>query len=273
MNAVATAAEPPVAPPSPRPAFFDFDGQAWTPRRPSRSPWDRKATNGLSVAGLLMHVAEQVEAPAPMLPAHTVIDILRPVPFGPTLTRAEVTREGRKMQMVESYLLAGDEPVARARVLRVREAESPAVRSPTAHPFVEAPGGPSFFGGSNSLGDLIETRLITYRGKDAPEGVLWARFLADLAPGVPATPVVQAAMLSDVGSGLGGVVNPYKWNFANMDISLHLVRRPVGEWILVTAGGMLQNIGVGLTNMTLADTTSQFGRAHQTLFIEPGGIA
>ena len=82
---------------------------------------------------------------------------------------------------------------------------------------------------------------------------------------------VHAAMISDFGNGLARAVAAGEWSFANVDISLHLVRRPVGEWLLVDADVMLQGLGVGLTNMTLSDRTGAFGRAHQTLLIAPMG--
>ena len=253
----------------PRPSFFEFDGQAWTPNRVSRSPWNRNATNGMAVAGLLMHLAEQVEAPVPMLPAHVTIDILRPVPFAPTLTRAEVTRDGKKMQMVESHLLAAGEVVARARVLRVREATSPSIAAPNPYPPPEDCADKAFFRDGHRMAQLVDTRQIADAKVGDPKGVVWSRFTSELAPGVPIDGVVQAAIIADYGNGLSRLTNPREWSFANMDISLHLVRRPVGEWMLVEAGGLLQGCGVGLSNMMLADREGQFGRAHQSLFITP----
>lgn len=258
----------PNAPP-PFPCFFAFDGEAWTPEGPSRSPWNPAAINGMSLAGLLMHLAAQVEAPGPMLPAHVTVDILRPVPFAPTLTRTAITREGKKMQMVESYLLAAGEVVARARVLRVREAPSPRVVVDMPYPSPEDVGLTPFFPPTQALGRLIETRLIAGGTVGAPRGAIWARFNSELAPGIPIVGLVQAAMLSDFGNGLSRITDAREWSFANLDISMHLVRRPVGEWMLVEADGLLDGLGVGLSNMMLADQLGQLGRAHQTLFIAP----
>lgn len=249
-----------------RPAFFDFDGERFTPRKPSRSPWNRDATNGVAVAGLLMHLAETVESPAPMVPAHVTIDILRPVPYRALPSRAIVTRPGKKIQMVESYLLDGDEPVARARVLRVREAPSPMLEAPLHLPPPEAASDQPFMHEASPMAALIETRLVGPRGLGF--GATWARFRSDLAPGIPIDGVVAAAMVSDFGNGLARVVDRREWSFANVDISLHMVRRPVGEWLLIDGDGQLQGLGVGLSNMRLADRAGTFGRAHQTMFID-----
>lgn len=252
-----------------RPCFFDLDDNGlFVPTRASRSPWRRGAVNGVAVAGLLMHLAETVESPVPMLPAHVTIDILRPVPNAPIPTKAVVTRPGKKLQMVESYLLADGEPVARARVLRVREMASPSLDAPLALPPPEdAPGEPFMHEGS-PMAALIETRLISGGRHGLGSGATWARFRSDLAPGVPVSGVVAAAMVSDFGNGLARVVDRHAWSFANVDISLHMVRRPVGEWLLIEGDGQLQGLGVGLSNMRLSDRGGAFGRAHQTLFID-----
>jgi hypothetical protein len=252
-----------------RPVFFERDGAAFVPQEVARSPWNPGATVGIAVAGLLMHAAEQVDYPAPMIPAHVTFDILRPVPFAPTQIQSAVTRDGRKMQMVESHLLAGDTPVARARVLRVREAESPSIDEPMPYPSPEDSPTRQFLPEGIQLAELIETRQVSGEPDQRGPGVVWTRLRADLVPGVATSPLVHAAMLSDFGNGVSMAADVRRWSFANLDISLHMVRRPVGEWLLVEADAMLQGLGVALSNMTLADRTGPFGKAHQTLFIEP----
>lgn len=252
-----------------RPVFFERDGAAYIPQEVARSPWNPRATNGVAVAGLLMHAAEDVDYPAPMLPAHVTFDILRPVPFAPTLIRSEVTREGRKMQMVECHLMAGDVPVARARVLRVREAESPSNAQPMFYPQPEDSPTRSFLPADYIMSDLIETRQVAGEPDQCGPGTVWTRLRADLTSGQPTSALVHAAMLADFGNGVSQVVDPREWSFANVDISLHMVRRPVGEWLLIEADAMVQGVGVALTNMVLADRTGAFGRAHQTLFVDP----
>ena len=254
-----------------RPAFFVRDGAVYLPQEPARSPWNAAATNGVAVAGLLMLASEQLPAPEPMIPAHVVIDILRPVPFGPTLPHTAVTRDGKKMQMVETHLMDGDTPVARARVLRVRETDSPHIEAPMTFPSPEdAPRRP-FLEPPVRIAKLIETRLVAGETNETGPATAWTRLRADVVAGLPISPVVHAAMISDFGNGLCRPVDPRQWTFANVDIALHMVRRPVGEWLLVDADAMLQGCSVGLTNMILADRAGPFGRAHQTVFIAPRG--
>jgi hypothetical protein len=48
------------------------------------------------------------------------------------------------------------------------------------------------------------------------------------------------------------------WRFINPDLSVHLARLPVGEWICLDAQTVVGNDGDGV-----------FGRAVQSLLIEP----
>ncbi len=249
-----------------RPAFFTAQGDLYTPSEACRSPWNPAHQNGVAIAGLLTHVAEAVETPAPMLSAHFTIDILRPTPFGPIEGRAAVVRPGKKMQMLESLLIADGEVVARARVLRVREAASPSVPAPMTYPALEALPPRPFAPAAKVFGDLVESRIVAGADQAGP-GTIWMRFNADIVEGAPATGLVHAAMLSDFGNGISNVMPRGRWSFANLDISLHLARRPRGEWLLIDSQTMVQGQGVGLVNSILADRDGPFGQAHQCLFI------
>lgn len=256
---------------TPRGAFFDVDGRRLIPRPVCRSPWNPGHQNGLVIAGLLMHLAETVEAPVPMLTAHVVIDLLRAVPFKALEGRAEAVRTGRKLQMVESFLLDDGTPVARARALRVREAATPVDPQPMRYPQAETLAKRPFPGLQSQFGELIESRVISgLDGKLGP-GVVWARFMTEVVAGTRASPIVRAAMMSDFGNGASNVLDPRRWAIPNVDNSMHLARRPVGEWLMIDASTMSLGQGVGLTDGLLVDREGPFGRVHQTLFVAPVG--
>jgi hypothetical protein len=251
-----------------RPTFYDFDGETWTPTKRCRSPWRPNAVNGMALAGVMAHAAEAAPAPGPMLPVRINIDILRPVPFAPFTTQVEMIRPGKKMQVFDVLLVSGGETYVRARVVRARETEGLAAAAPIAYPLPEAVvDAPRHFAPKDPMGELIETRMVAQATAYPSTGALWTRF-ADLAPGIASTGVVHTAMVSDFGGGVSRVADITKYTFANLDISIHLARRPVGEWQLVECTSLVQGAGVGLSNMVLADRLGQFGRAHQTLFIE-----
>lgn len=222
----------------------------------------------MALAGLLTHLGEGVEAPGPMVSAHLNIDILRPTPFEPVRAVTRVVRPGRRMQIVEVDLIARGQVTARARILRLRQAPSPHVAEAMPYPPPEETPPNLLRDGRSRIGALTETRGVPgdFGGPDS--AVIWARFHADIVPGAPAAGIVQAAMLADFGNGLSCCVDRDHWTYANVDITVHMVRAPLGDWMLIAAETVTQGLGVGLVNSVLADRNGPFARAHQTLFID-----
>jgi hypothetical protein len=52
-------------------------------------------------------------------------------------------------------------------------------------------------------------------------------------------------------------------------VSINLTRPPVGEWILLDAETWLERDGGGIAFARMGDRTGYFGRAVQSLVIEP----
>lgn len=253
-----------------RPTFYLLDGDGFTPTEAARSPWNPGHQNGVAIAGLLTHSAEQVEAPVPMLGARLDIDILRPTPFARTRVEATVVRAGRNMQIVESVLRSdGGEITARARLLRIRTAESPNFPELLPFPAPEKSPDRAWVKPQMAISEMVETRTLFGDFDETGNAAIWARFRADVAPGAPATGLVQVAMLADFGNGLSSPVLRSEWSYANVDITVHMVREPVDSWILLTSETLMQGAGVGLVNTVLGDRNGAFGRAHQTLFVAP----
>jgi hypothetical protein len=57
-------------------------------------------------------------------------------------------------------------------------------------------------------------------------------------------------------TGIGG--------FVDSDLSIHLLRRPVGEWICLEARTYVGPEGSGVAESALDDTTGLIGRAAQS---------
>lgn len=252
-----------------RPYFYDCDGDLFVPTDLARSPWQSGTQNGVGMGGLLAHLVETVPAPTPMTVARLTIDILSAAPFAPTVGRARVLREGKRIQMVESELVADDgRVVARASALRVRSAETPVIPEDNPYPAPEEVT-PSDFMGDRAFGGTMQTRLVRGGLRTPGPGTLWVNFGHDHVAGVALSPLIRATSLSDFGGGLGSVLDADKWTYANLDITTYFVREPVGEWILVDAATVSAGQGVGRSDMVLADREGPFARAHQTLFIAP----
>ncbi|MET0371631.1 MAG: thioesterase family protein [Sphingobium sp.] len=250
------------------PCFYTRSGDAFLPTRLAASPWERGKQNGVGLGGLSTFLIETIPTPTDMTTARLTIDILAAAPMEETFGRTRVLREGKRIQMVEAELVVGDRAVARATALRVRREESPLI--PEANPYPAPDSVPdSDFMGQQAFGGTLDTRLVSGALREPGPGVLWVRFGHDHVIDEPLSPLLRAAILGDFGGGLGSVLDVNAWSYANLDITLHFTRQPVGEWLLIDAATASAGNGVGRSDMILADTSGPFARAHQTLFVAP----
>jgi hypothetical protein len=123
------------------------------------------------------------------------------------------------------------------------------------------------------LNAVLETRLQEGGLEQLGPGVVWARFDGDIVAGTPISPFVQFAMASDFGSGVSANIPWREWTFANVDISLHLLRKPRGPWARVQARTRSAGNGIAIVDTLLADLEGPVGHAHQTLFVTKSGRA
>jgi len=57
------------------------------------------------------------------------------------------------------------------------------------------------------------------------------------------------------------------WQFVPPELTLHIIRPPIGAWIFLDAVTDLQSEGLGLTTARLFDQRGQVARSAQSLFI------
>ena len=175
-------------------------------------------------------------------------------------------RDGRQMQMVQVELIAAGRAVARAQALRVREADTPRGETPVGYP------GPDAFAPNpqQTLGVLrhVDHRVLAGRDRQAGPGALWVKFGYEVIGGTALSPLARAALASDYVAGRGNMLgaDPYSW--PNLDISLFLMREPVGEWVLIEASTESDGNGTAISSGRLADAQGTFARSHQVIFVE-----
>ncbi|MBW8826855.1 MAG: thioesterase family protein [Acidobacteria bacterium] len=259
--------------------LFERDGPRFVPTGLTRGPWDPNAMNGGAVAALVARAAELHEDEgAPILDHHLLarltIDLVRPAPLAPLTVRATTLRPGRKIQLVEVLVEADDQVVTRASALRM---PAPYLElEPTHEP---SPAGPEHVPGHGRRGALdptleyfhvdgVELRAAEV-GERPPTGdrVVWIRLAHPVVEGEAPSPAVRAAAAADFGSGMSSG-HPPNYRSINTDISVHLFREPVGDWICYQAKSR-SGTGVALAGGGLYDQTTRFGRASQTVLVEP----
>ena len=100
-------------------------------------------------------------------------------------------------------------------------------------------------------------------------GKVWMRLRHPLLPDEQTTPLVRAVATADFGNGVSAELPFEDYLFINADLTIHLWRGPLGEWIGLDAQTLLQGGGAGVAESVLHDEHGAIGRAFQTLVVQP----
>jgi hypothetical protein len=88
-----------------------------------------------------------------------------------------------------------------------------------------------------------------------------------LVAGEPVSPLARVLVAADSGNGVSAALDYRRHLFINTELSVHLVREPAGEWVLLDAITYVGPHGVGLSESVLYDETGRLGSAAQTLLV------
>jgi hypothetical protein len=267
-------------------ALFHPDGDRWLPTDYARGPWSPDALHGGPVAALVARAVEACPSPEPMHVARLTVELLRPVPVTPLTVTANLTRPGRRVQLVDVRLSSGDQDLAFARALRIRrlaegsEATGGLAAVTAAGPVPgrdpDAPPGPA---DGQHLPEPVqgytafhtkgaELRFVAGEfGRRGPATV-WARLAVPVVPGEDPSPLQRVAGAADFGNGVSSLFDFQTHLFINPDLSVFVDRPAVGEWICLEARTTLGTPGVGLAQSVLWDIHGPLGRSLQNLLVE-----
>ncbi|SFK41679.1 thioesterase family protein [Geodermatophilus ruber] len=237
-------------------------------------PWDPAFQHAGPPAALL---AREVER-AGRIPAGQTVrlayDILGPVPVGPVRVTARLLRPGQRIELVEAELTAdgADRPLMRLTAWRMRVREAAGTPEPAPalpDPQRSRPETADFFTTDVAYHRALEWRF-AHGSFNAPgPAAAWTRPLCALVDGEPMTPLQHLLVMTDAASGVSAVLDWTRATFANVDLSVALVRPPAGEWLGLDAATTLGPSGAGQCFADLYDAAGRIGRSTQSLFVEP----
>lgn len=256
-------------------ALFERQGQVLVPSEHVIGPWDRSAMHGGPPSALL---AAAVQALAPdMQVARLTYEFLGPVPVGAVSVSAQIIKPGRRFQLAEGTLSSGGREVLLVRavllrrdVLALPEAARWTDPLPAGPPersrLVDFPVGGSGESGFHRTG--IDLRFA--EGSYAPGPTrAWFRLDRDLVAGEPVPAVCRVVCAADFGNGVGSVLDWNAWTFVNCDLTVTLLRDPIGVDVLLDSDTEVDPAGIGWAASRLFDRTGPIGFSQQTLFVTP----
>lgn len=257
-------------------ALFERDGTRYIPTALARGPWSPNALHGGAPSALFATVCELHDPGPAAFVARLTVELLRPVPLAPLEMRVRTIRPGRKVQWIEAMLCdeAGHE-VARATALRIRSGDVDT--SGAVHPQIDAPPGPDavenqkfpFGEGAVGFWNVHDVRLVVGTWLEPGPGVAWFRLKCPVVAGEPISPIARVAAAADFGSGVSNPVRLTNANAINPELTVHVHRHPVGDWVCLDAGAWAQPHGVGMADTRLFDERGVIGRGVQSLLVEP----
>ncbi len=135
-----------------------------------------------------------------------------------------------------------------------------------APPEASTPAQFPFADGQPGYAELVEIREARGKNFQGPCAV-WFRLNHPLVQGEPVSPYQRVAVAADSGNGISAVLDYRCDVFVNFDLTINLLRRPVGEWICLDAQTFLGENGSGLAESSLFDARGLIGRATQSLMV------
>lgn len=253
--------------------FYVSDGPTLFESTPSTAgPWGPDSQHGGPPAALLTRAVESLDrAGVDRVVGRFTMELLGAVPVGPLRVEASVVRPGRSVEMCEAtaYDVQRDRPCARATAWLfpagsdgpVQEDEPPA-HGPDDGVHKDPPA--SWSGGYL---DAVEWRWIDGAVTEPGPGLVWMRPSVDLVEGEPMSPVQRLMTCVDSASGVSAALDPAHWAFLNTELTVHVLRPPVGEWLCLAAETTLGSGNVGIATSTVYDERGLVARSAQALLV------
>jgi len=270
-------------------AFFVADGSRYVPTELTRGPWDPGSQHAGPPAALIGREIARLDGGAERELGRVTYEILRPVPIAPLAVEAKVIRPGRAVELAQATLSDEEGEVMRARAWRLRRGN---VDIPTGLSSDDGPGtlgtspstlrpgfappGPdeakpgSFPDTGQAVGyhTAMEYRFVRGGFADPGPAVAWMRMRVPLVHGEEPTPLDRVLVAADSGNGVSATLDWSRFLFINVDLTVHLHRPPMGEWVCLDAITIPERSGIGIADTALYDERGPLGRAVQTLLID-----
>lgn len=240
-------------------AFFAADGDLFVPLELSRGYWKHDSIHGRVVVGILGHAIEQRHGAAGMVPVRLTVDMFRLVDFAPVRIDTRIIRESARMLLVEADMIVNDQLSARATCQYLRATDPPQGTVWSVPPWdVPHPDTIPPPPGDDKPHRLFYRRDVAGKLGSAAPKHMWMSERHALVEGMPLSPFARAAVAADFASpfihasdaGIG---------YINTDVTMHLHRVPVSEWVGFEVTGHEASHGIAVGHCRLHDVDGPIG--------------
>jgi hypothetical protein len=238
----------------------------------ARGPWDPNAQHGGAPAALIGGELEKLDPSPDLKLVRITYELLRPVPLGELHVQTEITRPGKRVQLLEATLSdPSGTALVKARAVRVARAPLGA-----GTPVEATPAGPETVATTvtpwnpRSLpGGAVELRYVEGAPERLGPRTAWFRLKVPVIAGEEPTPLQRLLVAADFPNGISNELDWHEWLFINPDLTVYIEREPRSEWVALQAHTRIIEGEAALAQATLFDTEGRVGRSLQSLYVAP----
>ena len=249
------------------------DGR-YQPTVHTQGAWREDEQHMGAPSALIAHCLERHGLREDMMMTRISYDILGVIGLAETRVEVEIIRPGRTIELLEATLFTGDgeRPAIRARAWRLQTSDTSAVAGgdPPPMPGQDDPSAVPAWRERSELwpGGFIGALDIRRASPGEPgRGAVWQRTAYPLVDDETSTDTARFLLHADTANGMSVRENPREWLFPNVDLTVHLHRRPRYAWAGLSTEVTFGPDGVGLTSAVLYDQHGPVGRSQQTLTV------
>jgi hypothetical protein len=253
--------------------YEPIDPHRYKPTVHTSGAWDPDEQHFSPLAGLIVHAIGRHPAARPdtgLTLSRISFDILGRLALDECEIRVETIRPGRTIELVEAVALIAGRPVVRARAWLLADHDTTEVAGDAADALTSPEALTPSPLTSVWPGGYIASLDVRPLAPPRPgRTTAWVSTRLGLVAGQAVSPLASYIALVDTANGIAVRQPPTAWIFPNVDLTLHLHRRPEGRWTGLDTTVTFGPTGQGVTSTVLHDLTGPVGHAQQILTLRP----
>lgn len=254
-------------------AYFErLDDATFRATNAVQGAWNTSEQHVAPALGLLAHLIEvdhRSRRSDRMQLARVSYDILGVLPIEEVTVETRVLRGGRTIELVEATLCHDGRPAVVARAWWMQHTCTAAFAGSSLPSMPSRDELPDWSMTEEWPGEFLTTLEARRRLLEPGRAWAWVRSRASLIADETVSTTARTLGLIDTANGIATRVLPDDALFPNLDLTVHLLREPIGEWVGLDTTVSFGATGIGLTHTVLHDEIGPIGTSAQTLTVRP----
>lgn len=246
---------------------------AYRPTEHAGGAWNPGEVHFSPLGGLILHEIDRHRAATGSVPAvlsRIGFDILGFLGTDVCEIDVETVRPGRTIELVEAVAVIGGRAAVRARAWFLAEFDTRTVSGGQAPPLPSPESLEPWPMTETWAGGFVASLEVRPVAEPRPgRASAWLSSPHELVAGEPVSAHASFVSLVDTANGIAVRESPADWAFPNVDLTIHLHRRPEPGWVGLDTTVVFGATGLGVTSTVLHDRAGAVGAANQALTVRP----